>query len=73
MNELHEILEKFASCGWELIDKPSRNWLEGKESREELITAIKEADKVCGSCGCEFDLLYKRALELLAQLDIKHK
>ena len=65
MNELREILEKFASCGWELIDKPSRDWLEGKDNCEELIAAIQEADKVCGSCGCEFDPLYKRALELL--------
>ena len=32
MNELREILEKFASCGWELIDKPSRDWLEGKDN-----------------------------------------
>ena len=65
MNELHEILEKFASSGWELIDKPSHDWLDGKDNREALITAIKEADKDCGSCGCEFDPLYKRALELL--------
>ena len=66
MNELCTILEKFSSCGWELIDKPSRNWLEGKENREELVAAIKKADKECGSCGCEFDPLYKRVLELLA-------
>ena len=66
MNELREILEKFASCGWELIDKPSRDWLNGKENRAELIAAIQEADKQCGSCGCEFDPLYKRVLELLA-------
>ena len=66
MNELREILEKFASCGWELIDKPSRDWLDGKMTREELIAVLIEADKECGSCGCEFDPLYKRALELLA-------
>ncbi len=65
MTELREILKKFASCGWDLIDKPSRDWLDGKENREERIAAIKEADKQCGSCGCEFDPLYKRALELL--------
>ena len=65
MNELREILEKFASSGWELIDKPSRDWLDGKDNREALIAAIKEADKDCGACGCEFDPLYKRALELL--------
>jgi hypothetical protein len=31
----------------------------------ELIKAVDQADKECGSCGCEFDPLYKRALELL--------
>ena len=66
MTELRDIIEKFASCGWDLIDKPSKDWLDGKNNRDELICAICEADKECGSCGCEFDLLYKRALELLA-------
>lgn len=66
MTELREILEKFASCGWDLIDKPSRDFLDGKENMAELIAAIKEADAQCGSCGCEFDPLYKKALELLA-------
>ena len=32
---------------------------------EGLIKAIKLADEQCGSCGCEFDPLYKRALVLL--------
>ena len=31
----------------------------------ELISAIEKADKECGSCGCEYDALYKRALALL--------
>ena len=31
----------------------------------ELIKAVEQADKECGNCGCEFDPLYKRALELL--------
>ena len=30
-----------------------------------LAKAIQEADDKCGSCGCEWDKLYKRALELL--------
>ena len=30
-----------------------------------LVSAIKQADKECGTCGCELDPLYKRALELL--------
>jgi len=37
---------------------------------ESLIKEINynncEADNECCSCGCEFDLLYKRALEFLA-------
>ena len=65
MTELREILEKFAACGWDLIDKPSWDYLNGKDNRDELIRAIKEADAQCGSCGCEFDPLYKKALELL--------
>lgn len=66
MTELREILEKFAACGWDLIDGPSRDYLDGKNNKEELIRAVREADEQCGSCGCEFDPLYKRALELLA-------
>ena len=49
MEELKVIIEKFASCGWELI------------------SAVKEADSQCGSCGCEFDPLYKKALNLLSK------
>ena len=66
MTELREILEKFASCGWDLIATTSRDYLDGKNNKEELIRAVREADEQCGSCGCEFDPLYKRALELLA-------
>lgn len=66
MNELNVILEKFIACGWDLISVPSQNYLNGECDKETLITAIKEADNVCGSCGCEFDALYKKALELLA-------
>ena len=65
MAELRTILEKFASCGWDLIDKPAQDYLDSKDNRDALIDAIKEADKQCGSCGCEFDPLYKKALELL--------
>ena len=65
MTELREILEKFATCGWDLIDRPARDFLDGKDNRDELIAAIAEADAQCGSCGCEFDPLYKKALELL--------
>ena len=65
MDELRVIMEKFAACGWDLIDGPAKQWLEGKIDNAALIPVMKEADAQCGSCGCEFDPLYKRALELL--------
>lgn len=65
MEELKAIMEKFASCGWDLINGPAKQWLAGNADRKALITAVKEADASCGACGCEFDPLYKRALELL--------
>ena len=37
----------------------------GKFDREAFILAIKQADRECGSCGCEMDPLYKMALELI--------
>ncbi|MCL1803591.1 MAG: hypothetical protein FWG30_08155 [Eubacteriaceae bacterium] len=66
MERIEEILEKFASSGWELIADPSAVWLEKRENTPELIEAIKQADSECGSCGCELDDLYKDALELLS-------
>lgn len=65
MEELKTIMKKFAESGWELISVPAKQWLEGKENRSALIDAVRQADKECGSCGCDFDPLYKRALELL--------
>lgn len=65
MEELRDIMEKFAGSGWDLIAVPARQWLEGKSDRDALVSAIRQADKECGSCGCELDPLYKRALELL--------
>lgn len=64
INELRDIMVKFADSGWDLISIPAKEWLDGKGDRDALIQAIEEADKECGSCGCEFDALYKRALEL---------
>ncbi len=64
--ELKEIMEKFAASGWDLIAIPAKQWLNGDSNKTELISAIKQADKECGSCGCEFDPLYKKALQLLA-------
>lgn len=65
MEELKTIMEKFATSGWELISIPAQEWLDGNANTASLIAAIKQADKECGSCGCDFDPLYKRALELL--------
>lgn len=63
--ELIQIISKFAESGWDLIETPSKAWLDGNKSSEELIEIIAQADKECGSCGCEFDPLYKKALTLL--------
>jgi len=65
MDELKGIMQKFVESDWDLIAIPSGKWLDGNGNKEELISAIKQADKECGSCGCELDSLYKRALDLL--------
>ncbi|CZR80178.1 TPA: hypothetical protein SHW33_000431 [Clostridioides difficile] len=65
MAELKSIMEKFVASGWDLISVPAQQWLDGKADNDALISAIKQADKECGSCGCELDPLYKRALELI--------
>lgn len=63
--ELKGILIKFSESGWDLIDSLSKEYLDNEKNKEQLIEAINIADQQCGSCGCEFDPLYKRALELL--------
>ncbi len=63
--ELKNILTKFANSGWDLIEAPAREFLRKADNRDALVKAIEQADEQCGSCGCEFDPLYKRALELL--------
>ena len=65
MEELKVIMEKFVASGWDLIAVPAQQWLDKKADKDVLIAAIKQADKECGSCGCELDPLYKRALELI--------
>lgn len=62
--ELKLIITKFVESGWDLIANPSKEWLKGKGNTIELINAIEQADKECGSCGCEYDVLYKRALAM---------
>ncbi|MGI6004710.1 MAG: hypothetical protein ACOX88_04765 [Christensenellales bacterium] len=63
--ELTEIIIKFAASGWDLIAEPSKAWLDNHKTNKELLPIIEQADKECGSCGCEFDALYKRAIDLL--------
>jgi hypothetical protein len=65
VSELKTIITKFAESGWDLIDGPAKSWLSGDGDNNTLLSAIVQADKECGSCGCEFDVLYKRALELI--------
>ena len=65
MEELKSIMQKFVASCWDLIAIPAQQWLDGNSDKESLISAIKQADEECGSCGCELDPLYKRALELL--------
>lgn len=70
--ELVQIITKFAESGWDLIDAPSKAWLAGSGDTDKLIAVIKQADKECGSCGCDFDPLYKRVLELKQQLYVSN-
>ena len=65
MGELKFIMEKFVASGWDLISIPAQQWLDGKAHKDTLISAIKQANEKCGSCGCDLDPLYKRALELI--------
>lgn len=65
--ELKDILSRFSKSGWDLIATPSKSYLRGENNKEELIKAITQANKECGSCGCELDPLYKRSLELLKE------
>lgn len=65
MNRLREIILIFKESGWDLIAIPAEQWLENGDNQEQLIGAIKQADEICGSCGCELDVLYKEALTLL--------
>ncbi|MEY8392004.1 hypothetical protein D3Z36_16405 [Lachnospiraceae bacterium] len=65
MEELKHLMEKFVASGWDLISVPAQQWLDGKADKHVLIEAIRQADKECGSCGCDLDPLYKKALKLL--------
>ena len=65
MEELRSIMEKFVASGWDLTFVPAQQWFDGKSDKDTLISAIKQTHKECGSCGCDLDPLYKRALELI--------
>lgn len=60
--ELVQIVTKFAESGWDLIASPSKEWLAGKGNVKELLAAVEQADKDCGSCGCEYDSCIKGQL-----------
>lgn len=53
MEELRNIMEKFAASGWGLISIPAHAWLKGESNKDTLIASIKQADRECGSCGCK--------------------
>lgn len=68
---LTEIIKKFADSEYDLISGPSKAWLEAKDDGEAskaasavLEEALNKAVDECGSCGCEFDALYKEALAM---------
>ena len=65
MSELNHVLKKFVDSKWELVATPSQNWLDGKHNKQELISAIEQANAECGKCGCKFDPIYKQAMMLL--------
>lgn len=68
MEEIRAIMEKFAQSGWDLIAVPAQEYLDGKSSDiTKLLFAVKQADEQCGSCGCEFDPLYKKVLDYFSE------
>ncbi len=62
--ELTKILLKFAESSWTLIANPSKEYLSGEKNKNALLSAIEQAKRECGDCGCEYDPLYRRALAL---------
>ena len=72
-NRLADIMKKFAEADlpaeWGL-KAAAAEWLEGKDDAEaskaaaaKVVPALEKAMEACGSCGCEFDGLYKEALK----------
>ena len=63
-HELRIILKRFADSEWELIAAPANAYLDGEDCNDWLIAAVEQANEECGNCGCEYDELYRRFLEL---------
>ena len=72
-NRMADIMKKFAEADlpeeWGL-KAAAAEWLEGKDDAEKskaaaakVVPALEKAVEVCGSCGCDFDGLYKEALK----------
>ena len=72
-NRLADILKTFAEADlpaeWGLKEAAAE-WLAGKDDAEaskaaapKVVAALEKADAASGSCGCEFDALYKEALK----------
>lgn len=57
--------KKIYRVGLDLMSVLAKQWLREEIDNSDLISVIKQADSECGSGGCDFDALYKRALELL--------
>lgn len=68
---LAEIVAKFADSDYATINGAAREWLDAKNDAEQskvaaaaLEAALNKAVEECGTCGCEFDALYKEALAM---------
>ncbi len=68
-----DILEQFAGADlpaeWGLKEA-AQEWLQGRDDAEasqaaaaKLVPALEKAVAACGSCGCDFDPLYKEVLQ----------
>ncbi len=45
MEELIQIMKRFAASGWDMLARPAQDWLDGTGNKGELITAIAAADR----------------------------
>ena len=68
--ELEEIMEKFAASPKDEVALPAKRWLNGDLDSETLKKALTRAYKDCGDCGCELDMLYDKAFDLVDKYDL---